>query len=494
MNSEIIAIGNPTKIHKIVKEFTFTEDNEVFVISVPTFRLKSVLSMLANDSIKAFTYKQYQRILETTQKFEPLEEIDREKSFEWLRTGNEYFHCTYANSFEICSIDKKTVNVVTKVEPVGKCFMSNNGAIYGFANGSSASFHIEDSLKKIFDMKLDDPIELISYSEDDSFVALHCKEDVLIYDLFKGIQVVSFPNQPFSFFKNSLYFRDCDTLIDLNDSDFSGKLQSLSMKEETRSFSQYDHNRIARFEDGPIQKVIYDNLGSATVKTHTYTTKIEFHFAETRLYALITKSIGKTEHFIIESYLNGEITSLPLGFNPIAISVSDKTFVVQDEEYTVSIYSKEKYTFRKLKTIKKRCPQLISIRSNVCILYDKDLSTIEFYDKGTLRSAFNQNTCTDISWSKSGLYVSAFSCSTSSGGLMQIFNINGQLMYKKIYSCLSKFSWRSFVDIDLETKIDILKNHEDEFVEDEIDEQKDTSDLLAEWKAYLLSKIQINSK
>lgn len=487
MNVEVIAIGNAEIIKDNIKGYSYINENDIFVVSIPSSYVKTLIYNLNTNGVKAFLYNQYLKILQTNQKLKNINKIE-DNVYEWIKTGLHYFYCNYSNSFELFSLDKKDVKSVSKIENISKCQISNNGAIYGFIKGELVNFYIGDSLKLVIDLKMDDIVEDLEYNQDDSIVAVKTSSHIYFYDIFKGKKLALIEKQPFAFVKEGIYFEKIDRFI--NDYSDLQNTTVNSVTDEIKSFSVYKKDKIARFENNRnLQKIIFNDSGKITSKTQTYVKKIEFLFAEKRLFALITKNISGSDQFIIESYCDGEITLNIFENKFINVAVSDSMLIVQDSTHRIYFYIKERYTFRLHKKIKKTGPVLISAKNNVCVIYDENNSLIEYYDKGNLRSAFNQDKCTNISWCENGLYVATYSCSENLGCMVQIFNNNGFLMFKKIFNSLKSFSWRGYPELDLNVKEEILKNNPIE-EENETEEIKDKDDLLAEWKGYLLFKKQ----
>lgn len=483
MNTEIIAIGNPKLTAEIVGKYDFKNEDDVFVVSVPTSASRTVIAELNNEGIEAYTYNQYLKMIKTNQKLRKISMIG--DIFEWVRSGYHYFYCNYSSSFELFSLDKKEVKSCLMIEDISGAYLSNNGAIYGFVKDNQVIFHTEDTLSLVFDLKVDGVVKNVEFNRNDSVVAIITDDLIVFYDIFKGQCLGSIIAQPFIFMEDGIYLREHDKTIGFNEIDGIKRCENVS-----ESFSVVKKVRIARFENSQdLQKIIYTDSGKITSKTQTYIKNVDFIFAEKRLFALITKNINKEEQYLIESYFDGEITLNILEAGVNKVSVSDNMFVVQDSTNNVSFYVKDRYSFVLNKIVKKTGQVLLSAMGSVCVIYDTNTRLVEFYDKCVLRSAFNQDRCTHIKWSDCGLYVACYTTSDFLGCMVQIFNNNGFLMFKKIFSGLNKFEWRGFPDLLDSVKEEILANNpmEEDAKEDDV---KDKSDLLAEWKGYLLLKMQ----
>lgn len=495
MEIEVVAIGDPVKIEPVISNFLHCKQGNVFFISVPKTLQGYIISCLTSEKIKAMTYAQFKKFLSGPRSIRDLLSISAEEAFGWLRAGVDFFYVTYGNCFEMNSIEKKKIHNIHKIEPISQCFVSNNGAIYGFIKGQLASFFIGDELELIYEIKLDSTVDSIGYSEDDGLAALVTAETVSVYDIFRGLLICMFPAQPFYLSEDSIYFRTSDQRVLLTDGKLENAMEKMTSKEKTGSFSAFKMGREAKFLDAEPQQIMYSGVrpyGQPTVKRMAYVKNVDFYFGKSRLFAVITKNPGSGNVYLIESYLNEEITSLTLDSKVLDISVSDDFFVLQLSSYEVHFYAKDKYSFKRVETIKKEGPVKFSCFDTLCCLYSTSSGNIEFYDNAVLRTMYSHSGCTGIEWSPNGLYVATFSYSATSGCLVQIFNNNGMLMFKKVYNSLSKFGWRSTPEINKETRQRILKEHSlNEIEENDSDGMdKDAQLLLKEWKSYLASRIK----
>lgn len=492
MDIEVIAIGNAEIIQNIVSDYTFVEKNGIFLISIPKNLYKYTLNQFKSSNIETLEYSQYLQSINASCSNSTISPINSEEAFKWFKSGTDFFSTISGNKFEMHSIDNKNVKVVSSAEPITKCFMSNDGCIYGFIRGHSVSFHSGDDLDLIWDNKLENaPIKII-YSENNNFVGISTSTNTLIYDIFKGLLLGSINSTEFYFVNDSIYY--CDTFIDLTKPFEKNEINLKNLKIEPKGISSvvFDKNRKAQFIDGQLQKIVFNpgNGADEIVKNHTNVKKIDFHFSESRLFALIVKNPGKEDHYSVESISNGEITSTTFDSKVIEISVSDNYFAVQLENFKTKFYIKEKHGFKLINSFKKEGPVVIAIKNFVCCLFDTSSNSVEFYDRGELRTTFSHPGCTNIKWSESGLYVATFSYSVNSGCLVQVFDCNGTLMTKKVFNALREFNWRSFPEISEDERKRTLSEHSLDEIEEAVDaETINRQLLLKEWKDYLMSKI-----
>ena len=492
MDVELIARGNPEVIRTIVEDFLYVEKDGIFLISLPKELLKYTKNQFKNSDIETIEYSQYVQSLNSTCKMSEISKINTEDAFKWLKTGNEFFYTISGSCFEMHSIDKKNVNVVSSAEPITKCFISNDGCIYCFIRGNSISFHVGDNLDLLWDTKLEFLPTKIIFSNNNEYVAICTSGKTLIYNLLTSAFKFSIDYTDIFFLENSIYISDLDKEINLEQQNILD-LKNLSLEPKGLSCRIYKRNKLASFVDEKLQKIIYDNGVEQTTKNHTNVKKVDFIFTENRLFTFLIKNPGNEDHYSMESMLNGEVTSNSFDSKIIGWAMSDNYFAVQQENCEMKFFLKEKRTFTLVNTVKKQENAIFAIKNFMCCLFDSFSNSIEFYDRGELRTTFSHPGCTQIKWSESGLYVATFSYSVSTGSLVQIFNCDGTLMYKKVYNSLKEFNWRSFPEFSEEEKKKILTDHSlDEIEEPEDEDIIKNKLLLKEWIDYLKSKINKN--
>ncbi|KAM0679841.1 hypothetical protein GINT2_002013 [Glugoides intestinalis] len=488
MNVEILAIGDPEKIKEIASEFVYVERDNTVIISVPKNLQNYTISCLSTENIKAMTITQFQKAFVNPKTFQQISQIARNSVFDWLYTGNDFFYMVFSSCFELCSIDKKTVKIVNSVEPITNAILSNNGSIYAFVRTQSVTFYISDMLELLLDIKLKSSFNSLLFSKDDKLCAISTSAAVQVYEIFTGKLVGSFPTQQFYFVENSIYLPESKSLISPYD---LSSLRNLNIGEKSKNITTLHYkNQYASFIDGPAQKIIFNN-GEIISKTMNHVKSFKFYFSGIRLFALLVKNPGGDDCYILESYSSDFISSIVFDNQILDIAVSDDFFVVQLSTFELQFYSREKKLFKKINSVIKDGPVKLSCQGGIFCIFDKSSGNVEFYDRDILRSVFSHPGCTDIEWSKNGIYVATFSYSDSAGCLVQIFNCNGLLMFKKVYNSLKAFKWRNYPDVSDEVQKQILEAHSiNEIEETDEDEGKDIAHLLLEWKEYLLTKIK----
>lgn len=478
MNTHLVAIGDVDRIKKIIGGRVFVEEGDTVVFSAPPGDHPALLKELQREDIQACAYSQCKRLMESTVRYIPLREYDSAAVYDWQKTGRVFFAITYSGTFDMCAIDKSDVHVVNKIEPVVGGFLSTTGAIMGFVRGNIVSLHVNDSLDKLLDIKVAEPVEELAFDPSDRYLGMRGEASTYIYDMLTGRELYVCKRQSFYFAGDRVCFHDGELLLESGA--FERGVRSSTIKTSG--------DRIARFVDGKLQQIVFATPRGVQTKNHSSIVKAEFHFSESKLYALITKKIGNEHQYILESYSGEDITINRLESYPTSITVADSSFIVADTQNNLSFYRKERYNFTLVRTIKKEGGAVVSARNGMACVYDSSSQAIEFYDRGVLRSVYSHHGCTSISWSESGLYVAAFACSSASSSLVQIFNCNGKLIYRKTYNKLTAFQWRPFLKMTEEQKAAVGPPPETQ--DDDVCEAFDVTTLLSEWKGYLLSKIQ----
>ncbi|KAI5168779.1 hypothetical protein PAEPH01_0412 [Pancytospora epiphaga] len=480
MNFYVIAVGDPEVIKTTVGDFQYAQEDDTFVLSVPPKDQQEIIKKLQKEGISAYTHADYLKILRTGMRFFPLREYDASTVYDWQKTGTEYFGMTFSDEFELCSIDKKDVTVLNRVEPISRAYFSNTGAVIGFIRKTMASFHVNESLDKIFDVKIDSEVIELVFGRDDRYMAVRFVERVDLYDIMLGKQLYRSAGTDCCFSGGSAYFQEGAFLLDK---------QAFEPYERATKIAA-DKTKFAKFVDGPLQKIIFMRGTFTQVKNHSNISDVDFYFSESKMYALITKVINGKPQYFFESYSDKDITINKLDSLPQSVTVEDNGFIICNTKWNITFYKRGRYNYAPVKSIDKNGTSIVAMHGSMACVYDSSSQTIEFYDKVSLRSVYAHCGCTSIVWSQSGLYVAAFSNEEAPTSLVQIFNCNGKLMHRKTYSKFTAFQWRPFISLLPEEEVQMEPFLEDGVEEELSDTEVDVSTLLSEWKCYLLAKIQ----
>lgn len=515
MGFHLIAIGNAESIRGVVGDRLFAEKGDTVVVSVAPSDVSVLSSQLEELGARVFSMARFSKILTGEQRLSLLKAYDTSTVYEWLGTGSEYFGISHSSEYELLSIRGKEVAVVNQVDAVSGGQMSSTGAIVGFIRGAVVSLHVNESLDKLNDFRFSELVESVRFDGSDSLLAVSTVSTVHVYRIRTSEELLSFPKQDFFFAGDRIHLSDGSYALEGPMESPSGQPRhspesGIAAGHTTAKVMKAEGSRIARFIDGKLQKVVYYDGEKEHVKNQTNITAIEFHFSDSRLYAVITKNIAGVDQYMIESYFDGDITINKLDALPESIAVFDTGFVLSDSTRHLLFYQRERYSFTVARRIKKDGSVLVSASNGLVAVYDSSSRTMEFYDRPyignsagnnaqpvsfsgyELRAVHSHNGCNTMLWSDSGRYLAGIGLGDDNTAL-QIYNSNGKLLYKKTYSRVHTFQWRPTGKLREQEKrrleLAALEEESAESAEAE-DDELDTATLLSEWKAYLLSKIQ----
>lgn len=261
--------------------------------------------------------------------------------------------------------------------------------------------------------------------------------------------------------------------------------------EESQIVKIHQHKNITTIltnEKVPHIVIIKDN---EVIKNKNYVNLEDCRFVSSndRLYFLITKMVNERLLTTIESLFESTFTFTTVdSFSDI--SVSDKAFVIFTKNNELCFYELES-VFILRAIVKKAHKTTFSLNRNgkTCVVYDYDKDKIEFYDRGLLIGRHSHSNCNSVKWSQSGLYCATMSVGSGSSGLVQVFNVNGQLVWKRLFNRLSTFEWKGFYESD-ELVEDIELNYK-EWVKDEaleVGTDQKMEEEKRKWMAFLEMK------
>ncbi|KAL6121280.1 hypothetical protein NUSPORA_01835 [Nucleospora cyclopteri] len=488
MVKTIFYTENAKMMHKVEeilnKEEEFEKEGNFLVVDGQKMK-DNLKSCLKNNEIEDFsliTDAEIKGLLNEKITKSELNKINFDYS--WMK--NENFFLNFSGQFKIGRMLKKEVSFDFSLENIPSFFVSHCGNLFAFCKNKEAIFFANESLDRMFDVKLEEPIKTVKFSPSDQFAVLETESKCVIYDIFSFRRIYAFSIQNYAFYAQNGEEEICIA---------NRKMRNLHTGKERvfESFVDTENGHFVEYFDQNerIKKIKTNFLE----KSYNKLTSVTFFFTENRIYALLKKTVKEDQHqFIIESFFQEEITSTSLKKEVEECFFSDSYFVVSNRDYTIDFYKKTGFSFSLVKTVKKDGRCIISISKSTVIIYDTLNNTLEFYEKEQLKTVFTHNALSGISWSKSKLYVAAFTLSDKVGGMLQIFNCDGKLLFKKIYSRLTSFEWRNYRKPSKETEKELIMKYEDADIESESEENEmEVKKLLGEWKEYLTSKItQIN--
>lgn len=408
-------------------------------------------------------------------------------NYDWII--NECFIVQHHNSFELFKLDTVKIKKTLSIDNIQKFCISNCGNIFGFIKNTEIKFFANETLDLIYNLDINEPIENCIFSNNDKYIVIQTNDRIIVFEFAKAKHLLSIDYQPFSFF-----IKDNKTYLNLN----NNEIIDIENYTEKTHFKNYDKSKIYT-ENGMYVEYVYEDKiqiikTEFISKNYINVTDIHFYFGTKKIFAVITKKIGNINQFYIDIFNQDQITTITLKFQPISFNFTDDAFVVVYINNQIEVFEKKGYGFRCIKTINKSGEVLTSINNSVLVIYDIKNEVLEFYNRGDKIASYIHKLCSNLIWSTSGLYLAAYSSETNvkSGGMVQIFNIDGKLCSKQIFTGLNMLLWRPYVT-NKNKYISIP--HDSNENNDDIEYSSDESDLLSiqqltiDWIQYLKSKI-----
>ncbi|CAD25405.1 hypothetical protein [Encephalitozoon cuniculi GB-M1] len=496
MNNRVLIIGldqNKRDLPEITPDNSLSRDGLCIVQLKTSQQVSLLLRRLGTlPRVRAYSLKEFYSIIETEDKeYVPLKRLEPKEFIDFQFSGCEEFVVLNNGVLSLSEQKNKEFEEIGTFRGVSKCTASSDGIFVCFFIGNAVEIRTGRRLDVFSRIALEDEVTGVTFSPDNKFVMISTRKETGVWDTFKNECIVREQGGQ----RNAMF--DGDRVYFLN----KNKAFSLPSGKEiepdaelavVRDVRRHGDQRI-EFSDGRVQRIRYSIGEHKLSKTHANIEEIKFYFSDKRCFALLTKSIQKKKVQFVESYGADGITLTQLEGCAEQMEVSDKMFAIVDSTQALLFYSRDKFGFNVTKEIKKEDDVLIALCGEVCCVYDSDTGNIEFYDNGELRSAYTHQSCTEIAWSHSGLYVASISAGDCSSGLVQMFNRNGRLLWKKVFNKLALLMWRPFVRISEEEKAKAMEQFEGSTTDDTGEEEECTTDidgLLSKWKSYLISKKQ----
>ncbi|KAM0679120.1 hypothetical protein BDAP_000503 [Binucleata daphniae] len=337
-----------------------------------------------------------------------------------------------------------------------------------------------------------DNVKSMEFAENETYLIVMYRkifDYTLIYNIFTGKKVFEgiIKNNTIKFTKNMEYFYFVNTnqifrnvnyenvKMNVNNLIFSNialekfvlqkefsrtnKCDEISEYAKIKDFEMfYEFNNIFVFLTNEKVKniVLFDNEKELIRKNYVNLIKADFYSSKTRLYAVIERKITDRSIYSIDSFTsNKRITTNQFESDVIDVKCTDNAFVAVDDDNLVHFYELKGNSFFLSRTIKKNHKVIVSLNENghICVLYDYDKDSIEFYDNGRIIKKYSHPGCTGIEWSCSNLYCVSMSVGLGTSGLLQFYDVNGRFLYKKMFNKLTQFKWRNYMKIEELEKI-----------------------------------------
>jgi hypothetical protein len=490
MSSQVMVIGLGEEERGRYAEIA--EENALFRDNVGVVQFRTALQAQAFvrkleplAGVRACLMSTYCSVMDfSKEEYTPLPRLTT-ADFHWSN-GYENIAVVSNELFSLCEVRNRELIEINSFGTRAGCVLSTTGLFICLYEDNRITLRVGDSKSVFSRMTLRDTVSNAKFSLDDKFMAVFMKDSTEIWDVFKGMYMAEEAGSSpadVAFDDENVYFLKAGRTIPLRSDARATDCDARIVKAEGRQ-------RI-RFYDGRVQRIEYSVDGYVRSKTQANIDKIDFLFAESKCYAVMRKEIQKEKTYFIESYGREGITMTSFKVGIASAVVSDTFFVVADLSGAVSFFKKDKFKYSLVKQVRKEEDVILSLSGDVCCLHDSGTGNVEFYDNGEPRSVYTHQLCNRIEWSCSGLFVATMSVGSSSSGLVQLFNKNGKLLWKKVFSKLLCFLWRPFVPLTGAEKEEAFRMHDLSTIEIENEDEENGEELLSRWKSYLLSKRQL---
>lgn len=492
MGYEIFIIGENIDTTKYNQDSVIIRGNKCLI----TFDTKeeayeAVKNINMIPGIQAYMYTDISRTLsQAVNKYTPLENLSYECLINYQFSKDEEFVLSNDGSFSLWSVNNEDVDILHKQKTCGSIIISCTGIFLTNFYKNKLVCYVTNFSKIFSDYYFESQILAVNFSRNDKYMIVYTQTKVNVIDTYKGkiIAIKNKENVEIDSQEENIYFMTSNKMYKL-----PNFTEELDFPVNLKILASYEDQSLS-FYEGKVQRIIYKSKKSTTKKTQANIDSITFGFTNKSGYAFITKHIKNTFIYTLELYREDTIYLINFENKIVDYKVSDKMVVTFDILRNVSIYSQEKSGYNKIKQIEKEGDVLLSLSRSFFCLYDETSENLEFYDRGELRSVYLHRGCSELHWSKSELYLSAIS---DVSGLLQLFNNNGILIFKKVFNVFDKFIWRPFIRLSDEDKEKIKEYEISKYIEElsiSAASEYNLETLISNWKSFLLQKKQLLQK
>jgi hypothetical protein len=452
---------------------------------------EAVRNINKTPGTRAFTLTDIGKTLDRiVSDYTPLENISYECLINNQFSKDEEFVVFNDGNFSLWGVNNEDVDSLYKQKAYGSIIVSCTGIfLANFYNDKLVCY--ATNFSKIFtDLYFESQISSVKFSRNDTYMVVYTQNKVNIIDTFKGRIILSKnkENVEIDSKEENIYFMTSCLIYRL-----ANLTEELDFPVDLKILTSFEDQSLS-FYEGKVQRIIYQSKKSTTKKTQANINSVNFGFTDKSGYAFITKQIKNTFLYTLEVYRDNTIFMINFENKLVDYKVSDKMVVTYDILRNVSIYSQEKSGYNKIKQIEKEGDVLVSISRSVVCLYDEISENLEFYEGGELQSVYPHRGCSELHWSRSGLYLSAIS---DLSGVLQLFNNNGKLLFKKVFNVFDRFIWRPFIKLSDEEKEKIKEYDLSKYIAElsiSAASEYNLETLVSNWKSFLLRKKQLFSK
>ncbi|ORD97617.1 hypothetical protein HERIO_527 [Hepatospora eriocheir] len=471
---KLIFISRNQFEYEMIKEklenYTYEEDEGVFVTEYKAGKIDGVLS---------FTPKEFHSLLNKSIEFEKIEPINYD--FDWVKEEN--FSICYSNNvFATYTVDNKSIVEKYEVNNISKAFYSPDGTILAFVNNQTCKFIANDANNLVLEIELESSINKVVFSNNinQTYAILETDKNYYVLDVNKNSELLKFSSQSYEITYSGVYLKDDNMFMRFDDEIVS------EVKCDKIFFSETD-DRIVEFYKNGSQKIVIKK-DNQIIKTKTFSSIIDIHVAFNTNQCICVFKNKNSSTFI--SIFEGDlITNKLIDINVNEVYATDNRLVIVDSLFKLHVFVIKTNSIDFKEIINKNNEVKLSLNRDVIVLFDYMESNIEFYDNEVCRTKFTFKNCSDMKWSCNKLYLAVYSYETA-GNNLQIFNLNGKLIFKKNFDNLRSFEWRNYKVIDSVTRDLIIKNNSEsisKLIEDDKEILVDKSELIKQWRDYLLT-------
>lgn len=490
-------------IAKSIETYDYVENTNMFVVDGDhkTKLTTQFKEEVKDGKVKIFTVEEMQRTLNKKElKFSELEQV--KYNFDYLK--NNYFLVAYNNTIEMSQIEKKEVESKFTLKNINAFFQTHCGNFFGFIKNKTIKIYAGEDFYLYYSLEMDDEIVKCSFTKNDQYLIVETEKDIFAYefDTCKETCVIDKDNvEMYQFY----IFEDVQ-YINLFLNDKSNKLISLKDNTEKKfeNFSESEHKFYSKneafveiFKLKNQHKLITNHTSKLYANVEEF--KVLLVERETlfgrdaqKVYVYVKKNIKDVRNYALEIIQKDKISSLSIKKSIKEFTAINEGCVVQYEDGEMEIFVEGDYTYKSILKVRKVGTCLVKLNYLNGTLYtavfDSREDKLEMYQNERRVALFTHKKCTDMKWSPCGLYIAVFSEEASAGGMLQVFSIDGKVLYKQIYTRLSQFEWREY---NLLSKTEIKEKLKSYTVaEDEISSDAaglDVEKYAVEWINYLKS-------
>lgn len=426
----------------------------------------------------------HRRIAQKPRDYEDVKKISERDLV--LGTENEYFVVSHENKLSLFENDVAgKIREVCTERGFRKFVLSNTFRFVAFIGQFVRIKYLAgfELFYEIFAEARD-----VVFSENDKYIVVHGKKDTTIWEVRSMHKV--FETEASGLILNeaaqTVFIKDLCEFVD-----FEGNVRKHEREIDKVAVCG---EKMAILTKGDIKSIVFVSECETLEKNQPNIAKADFVWSRSFLYVHKRVS-GKKDLDFLECYGDGTILMYQCENEVVDFKVSDNYVVLFDSESFV-IFLQRKKTLVEIGRVKKVNRVLLSMNGTgeVVAIYDNETDGVEFYGEGVLMSRHKHSYCNDIIWSKSGLFAVSVSGALNFGGLVQMYNANGRLLWRRTFSAMLGFQWCPYAVVDCSLK-ERVKREYDVLVKelpatnmDNAADEDDVESLKRQWVEFLRKK------